>query len=297
MSIAQSFDRRPVPMQSDTALLAIDPNDFRDRFDRGPFLIGHNLCGHPLFEIERLLQLSRVLPEEKVEYHAGTVPLGLDPAKTPRTGLSAAETIRRIEDCKSWMVLRNAELDAEYRDLLERCLAEVGAHSEPIRPGMRTFEAFVILSSPAAVTPYHIDPEHNFLLQIRGKKRVTVFDRGLVADEQLERFFSGAHRNLPFDGSLDMHGQTFELPPGKGIHIPVTAPHHVVNGPGVSVSFSITFRTPDIGRRQDAFAFNAALRKTGLRPSPVGRSARRDALKSLTMRGWSKSRRVLGLEK
>ena len=192
------------------------------------------------------------------------------------------------------MVLRNAELDAEYRDLLERCLAEVGAHSEPIRPGMRTFEAFVILSSPAAVTPYHIDPEHNFLLQIRGKKRVTVFDRGLVADEQLERFFSGAHRNLPFDGSLDMHGQTFELPPGKGIHIPVTAPHHVVNGPGVSVSFSITFRTPDIGRRQDAFAFNAALRKTGLRPSPVGRSARRDALKSLTMRGWSKSRRVLG---
>ena len=31
-------------------------------------------------------------------------------------------------------------------------------------------EAFIFISSPNTVTPYHMDPEYNFLLQIRGTK-------------------------------------------------------------------------------------------------------------------------------
>lgn len=278
-----------------SALLSIDASEFGNSFDRKPFLIGHNLIGHSLFDIDRMLQLARALPEKKVEYHAGELPIGLDPKMTPRNGLSAEETIRRLEECKSWMVLRNAELDPDYRKLLEDCMAEVAPLSEPIRPGMKTFEAFVILSSPDVVTPFHIDPEHNFLLQIRGAKKVAVFDRKLVSQERLEQFYCGAHRNLPYDESYMADAEVFDLPPGKGIHIPVTAPHWVINGKDISVSFSITFRTPELARNVDAFVMNERLRRIGLKPAPVGASPKTDQLKSVTLRAWRKSLRMTGL--
>jgi cytochrome P450 len=39
--------------------------------------------------------------------------------------------------------------------------------SEPLAPGMCQREGFIFISSPGAVTPFHLDPEHNFLLQIK----------------------------------------------------------------------------------------------------------------------------------
>ena len=72
-------------------------------------------------------------------------------------------------------------------------------HPEARRIELR--EAFIFVSSPGAVTPFHIDPEWNFLLQVRGRKIIHVFpadDRSLVSEEELERFYSGGHRNLAF---------------------------------------------------------------------------------------------------
>ena len=37
-------------------------------------------------------------------------------------------------------------------------------------------EGFIFVSSPGSVTPYHIDPERNFLLQVRGNKTMHMFD-------------------------------------------------------------------------------------------------------------------------
>src|SRR5207247_1374578 len=136
---------------------------FRVFFNRQPFLIGHHLVDHPLFALPRLIELSRALPDKDVEYNAGEVPISIDPKVTPRTGLGIEETIRRIEERKSWMVLKYVEQDPAYRDLLLECLEEVKAHSEPLHPGMGQPQAFVFISSAGSVTPYHMDPEHNFL--------------------------------------------------------------------------------------------------------------------------------------
>ena len=295
MAFAPTANSDSVVERQERQLLDIDSERFRACFDRAPFLIGPRLCEHPLFEIERLMQLARELPADKVEYNAGSVPIDCNPEETPRTGLSALETIRRIEQCSSWMVLKNAELTLEYRRLLEACLAEVAVHSEPVRPGMGMPEAFIFLSSPGTVTPYHMDPEHNFLLQIRGDKRMTLFDRSVVPSEALERFYSGAHRNMPFDERFMADSTTFDLPAGRGLHVPVTAPHYVVNGSGVSISFSITFRTPDLERTAEAYFMNSRLRRLGIKPANVGVWTPRDQLKSLTLRGWRKSLRIAGL--
>src|SRR3546814_4940370 len=63
-------------------------------------------------------------------------------------------------------------------------------------------EALIFLSSPGSITPFHMDPEHNILLQIEGEKTMTVFppgDETLVPAQQSECFHRGGHRNLQWD--------------------------------------------------------------------------------------------------
>jgi hypothetical protein len=275
----------------------IDADAFRENFDSRPFLIGHDLTSHPLFGISRLMQLCRSLPESSVEYNAGNIPIGVDPEKMPANGLSAEETIRRIAECKSWLVLKYVEQEPEYRALLHRCLAEVARHSDSIRPGMCDCEGFIFISSPGSVTPYHMDPEHNFLLQIRGSKRIHLFDghdRAVLSEEELEQFYCGGHRNLAYPTDFEKTGWTFDLNPGQGLHFPVTAPHYVRNGAEVSVSFSITFRTPDLKRRRLVHICNAYLRRHGFRPIAAGTHPRRDYLKYLAFGLASRIRQLLG---
>jgi len=271
-------------------LLVFSRDAFRAQFARVPFLIGHNLAGHELFSLPRLVELAQRLPGSQVEYNAGEVPIGLDPTRTPRNGLSPEETIRRIEECRSWLVLKSVEHDPAYRLLLEECLAEVRAASTRHTAGMCEPRAFVFVSSPGAVTPYHMDPEENFLLQIRGTKTMSVFDpadRSVVAETDIERFVSGAHRNLAYREDYQRKARLFDLRPGLAVHVPFAAPHWVQNGPAVSVSFSITFNTSASKRVTHAHRFNARLRRWGLRPAPVGRSDLRDGLKELVSRALS----------
>lgn len=277
--------------------LDIAPEEFRAKFGQQPFLVRHHLVGHPLFELSRIMELAQYLPEDRVEYNAGEMPIGIDPTLTPRTGLSADETIRRIEECKSWLVLKNIERHPDYAALLRECLQEVEAFGHPDARDIDHREAFLFLSSPGSVTPYHIDPEWNFLLQVRGQKFMTVFpadDRTLLSDQELERFYSGAHRNLVYKDEYADRGTLFELNPGEGLHVPVTAPHWVRNGPEVSVSFSITFQTRSSERRGIIYRVNHALRQWGLNPPPVGHSPWRDNLKYQGYRVVRRLRRFFG---
>lgn len=153
-------------------------------------------------------------------------------------------------------------------------------------------QGFIFVASPGSITPYHMDPEHNFLLQIRGSKEIRLFDprdRGVLPAEALERFYGGGHRNMPYREEYEKRALFHELTPGRGLHFPVTAPHYVRNGREVSVSFSITFRTPDLEARARTHLFNAWLRRRGISPAPVGQHPRRDTLKSLA---WRASRRI-----
>jgi len=278
-------------------LLEINPDEFQECFDRRPFLVRHRLCEHPLLALPKLLELAQTLPAKNVEYNAGQLPVNCDPQLTPRNGLSIDETIRRIAECKSWMVLKYVESDPSYRDLLMQCLSEVQVHSEPIRPGMQLPQAFIFLTSPGSVTPYHMDPEHNFLLQVQGSKTVHLFDPrdpNVLTPEELERFYRGAHRNMVLKEENRAKAWVYDLKPGYGLHFPVTAPHFVQNGTDVSISFSITFATPDLERRSILHSVNGYLRDRGLTPAPVGKSAWGDKVKATAYRIYRKMRKLTG---
>jgi quercetin dioxygenase-like cupin family protein len=268
---------------------------FRGIYPERPAILTHRLAGHPLFDLEALAALSQRMRPADVEYNRGDLPVGIDPAATPSNGLGIAETIRSIEECGSWMVLKFVEQDPAYHDLLHATLAELEPLVAPVTGAMLKMEAFIFISSPDAVTPFHFDPEHNILLQLKGRKTMTVFpadDESIASGESHESFHNGGHRNLPWQDDFAASGSAFELRPGEAIYVPVKAPHWVKNGPGPSISFSITWRSGWSLQESDARGFNSLLRKAGIDPAPPGRFPHRNLAKSVAYRATARAERA-----
>lgn len=209
-------------------------------------------------------------------------------------GLTPEETVRRIAECGSWMALKHVEQDAAYAALMEACLADIAPVVAPATGAMHRKIAFVFVSSPGAVTPLHMDPEHNILMQIEGTKRLRIFppDCGLVSAEQHEAYHAGeAHRNLRHLPAHDGLAETIDLAPGEGVFVPVKAPHWVKNRDGPSVSFSITWRSRASDGEARLRLANHAIRRFGGRPPEPGSAPLRDAAAILVQRALSRIRR------
>jgi hypothetical protein len=293
-----SEDKSPTPKTSNGYnLLRIDDETFRRNFNQRPFTIQHSLAEHPLFKLEQLVALAHRLPAQNVKYQAADLPVNHGLYDGPQTGLSTEETIRQIEECKSWMVIKQVENDPLYRELLDYCLDEIQQLSEPLEPGMCKREGFIFVSSPNAVTPYHMDPEYNFLLQIKGRKTVHMFDGtdpAIVSPKEREEFMaSDGNYKLTFKDEYEAKSMVFNLTPGVGLHFPVMTPHWVQNGDQVSISFSITFRTPASERWSMVNDVNVHLRRFGLQPSPFGRSRLRDSAKYQAYRVFRRAKELM----
>lgn len=262
-----------------------------------PGKIAHALAGHPLLTLDSLVALAERMAPGTVEYNRADLPIGIDPEAVPGNGLSAADTIRSIEENGSWMVLKFVEQDALYKILLEEALAELVPVVDRATGPMLKQEGFIFVSSPDAVTPFHFDPEHNILLQIRGEKVMTVFparDEEIVAGRLHEQFHMGGHRNLPWRDEIAPKGEAFRLVAGEGIHVPVKAPHWVRNGPGLSISFSITWRSRWSYQEADARGLNHVLRAWGLDPAAPRAFPHHNDAKSVAYRLLRRAKSIVG---
>lgn len=256
-----------------------------------PHKLTHQLCGHPLFELEALAQLAEALPAASVEYNSGDQPLGIE-GKPASTGIPIGETIRNIEASGSWAALKNIEQHPDYAVLLDALMAEIRPGIEARTGRMMMTQGFVFVTSPGGVTPYHFDPEHNILLQLRGSKVMTQFPAGDPAyapDEVHEAYHTGGARELRWRDELESGGREFALSHGEALFVPVMAPHFVRNGPEPSVSLSITWRSEWSFAEADARAFNSVLRRLGVRPARTGRWPTRNLAKAS---GWRVLRRL-----
>lgn len=281
--------------------LDIEEQYFREHWYHEPFIVKHYLSDHPLFEFPRLIEMSRKLPPEKIEFYSGRVPVSGDPRKTDPTGLTAEETLKKIEDCESWLVLKNVDLDPEYRQFVHGLLDEIRPWAETIDPNMHRREGWIFVTSPGSVTPYHMDPEHNFLLQIRGSKTVHMFDgkdRSIVSDIDLENKHTDTtskYRNQEFPPELQKKAKSFTIRAGEGLYIPFNDPHWVQNGDEVSISLSISFYSDAVDRMARFYRCNAALRKLGINPSSYGISPWKDKTKDVVWRTMSRAKDLVGL--
>ena len=258
-------------------------------------LLHHHLPDHPLLSIEALAQLGEGLPASEVEYNPGDVPVGILPEDIPSNGLSIGETIRTIASNGSWAVLKNIENVAAYRILLLDLLGELEPVVIPRTGAMLTPQGFIFISSPGSITPFHFDPEHNILLQLRGTKVMNVWPSGdeRFADRrEHERYHTGGHRNLPWQEAYRDGAQQVPLAPGDAVLMPVMAPHFVANGDAPSISLSITWRSEWSYREAEAHAANAALRRIGIDPAMPPRWPSHAWVKTVAWRAARKLRLV-----
>ena len=255
--------------------------DFGAYYPDRPAPLRHRLSGHPLLALDRLVALAAALPRDCVEYNAGDLPVDQDPASTPMNGLSPEETVRRIAENRSWIALKNVERDADYAALMNDCLAAIQPAARAAAGAMHKCEAFIFVSSPGSVTPFHMDPEHNILLQIAGTKTFHIFpaDAEAIAGAAEHETFHrpGGRRNLPYRDEFAPLGEAVELAPGDALYAPVKAPHWVKVGPEVSVSFSVTWRSEASDADACLRRANGWLRARGMTPPAPGAAPLRDA--------------------
>lgn len=240
---------------------------FDSAYPDAPTRLAHNLAGHPLLARDVLADLAECMDEASVEYNLGNLPLGIRPEDMPVNGLSIGETVRTISENGSWCVLKNVERVPAYAELLDAALAQLEPYALSRTGAMLHREAFIFITSPNSVTPFHIDPEHNVLLQIEGNKMMVVFpvaDEELVPAEKSENFHLGGHRNLEWQDRFGTKAMPVLLHPGEAVLMPVKAPHYVRNMDNISVSMSITWRSKRSVAESELHAFNAQLRKRGL---------------------------------
>jgi hypothetical protein len=268
----------------------------RDYYPERPGKLAHQLLGHPLLTLESLVELGKRLPRSSVEYNEGDLPYGVDPEEVGHNGLSVEDTIRRIEECGSWMVLKNVDQDPAYKALLEATLAELAGVIEPVSGEMLCKVGFIFVSSPGAVTPFHLDPEHNVLLQIRGTKTIMIVpgDESVVPPEKHEAYHVGGHRNVPWHDDYEARGHKFELAPGDAVHVPLMWPHWVKNGPEPSISFSITWKSRWVYEEAAIRGMNHLLRRIGVTPASPAPFPRRNPAKAYAYRAIRKAQAQLG---
>ena len=262
MTAHQPIDRAVFPAETLERMAALYP--------QRAGLLHHHLPDHPLLSIEALAELGEGLPASEVEYNPGDVPIGIRPEDVPSNGLSIGETIRTIDSNGSWAVLKNIENVAAYRTLLMDLLGELEPVVTPRTGAMLTPQGFIFISSPGSITPFHFDPEHNILLQLKGRKVMNVWPAGderFAHRREHERYHTGGHRNLPWEEAYKDDAQQVPLGPGDAVLMPVMAPHFVANGDAPSISLSITWRSEWSYRESEAHAANAALRRMGLDPA------------------------------
>ncbi len=134
-SPARSPTSAASPAAAQESLLRINADQFASHFTRQPFLIGHSLAEHPLFQIERILKLAQELPL------LHRVQRGTDPGQHRARQDLAERPLRRRDDPADRGVqivacpqARRAAIPPTV-SFSTSAWAQIAEHSEAIAPG------------------------------------------------------------------------------------------------------------------------------------------------------------------
>jgi hypothetical protein len=287
--------------QSAPPWLLFDNDEFRAAYNQRPFLVRHRLIEHPLLELGALAALCRRMPAEQVRYRLGVVPQDaeFDTSLQRFAGdLTLDDAIDHLEARQAYIAIYNAETDPEYEPVIEGLVGEIAARTERVEPGLNWYSTYIFITARDSVTPYHMDREMNFLLQVRGNKTVKLWDPRddeIMTPAQKDQLLSEHGEPRPrYKPELERKAMTYELRPGFGVHHPFIAPHLVKTGNGLSISLAITFRTQRSDTWTDAHCFNHRLRRrVGVAPGDVGHLGVLDATKAGIVRLSRQARRIL----
>lgn len=273
------------PPSRSLAVFDFDPSAFRNNFNRQWFPLEHTLANNRLFTVERLVQLAKQTAQARpgdLYFDKGATKPGQRWNETAACDLPIDETIRRLEHEGAWIILKHAEIDPDYQEVLNRAMGEVlELTGREIDRQIKYAEVILFITSPQRLTTYHIDRECNFVAQIRGEKTIHIFDRDdkdVLPETEIERFWAVDTNSAQYKPELQSRAHSFLLRPGNGVHIPVHAPHWLQNHGDISITASLNFKFKE-SLEANIYRMNYFLRKVGIAPTPPGQSRTADAVK------------------
>jgi hypothetical protein len=262
-----------------------DSSVLRGQYNRRTFLFEHHIHEDPIFDLDHLAELVCKEPELSRSAYCSCAPAavtdpwaaGLPPPRAVR------DAVHEVATNNSLIMLRHLERSVSVGPLLRQFMEQVVAAVGPaLRTDIKTSRATLLIASPRRITSYHIDSNTNFLFQIHGDKRLSVFDpsdRTLVTPEELEGYYGGDVSAAKYKPERQADAQVFELHAGSALHIPSHAPHWAQNLDSVSVALSINFDLHSVERAGRIHRLNGRLRRLGFLPQAPGDSPWRDEIK------------------
>lgn len=225
----------------------------------------HMLQDHPLFSEASLARLLDGL--DRQDYFVNTMDVSAHNVRSRREGeirgLGGLDVLKAVKTGRIWiLLLRPDKAEPAYRELLNDIYAEMESQVAGLHTKYRKMT--ILISSPNVQVYYHCDIPGQTLWQVRGEKRVFVYPNKppFLDQAALEKIALGeAHEiSLPYSEDFDSHATVFNLRPGQMLHWPLNAPHRIVNGDSVNVSFTTEHFTSASRRRLFVNVANGVLR-------------------------------------
>ena len=262
-----------------------------------PYEVTHRLAGHPLFQLDKLVELAQRVATRRnphmsggdAYFNEGAIEAGTKPNydRPEEERAAVVELVRKIESAEAWCILKHIEREDGYREVMEAAVCDAlslaGEKGSQLLKKIKWFEAIVFITSPHRVTEYHIDRECSWIFQIRGNKTINLFDRAdkdVVPEPELERFYTVDNHASEYKPQFQHRALVYDMTPGTGVHIPVNTPHWLKNGDDVSITLNVNFQFHD-SEIANLYKANYYLRRAGFKPAIPGRHPISDRAKAL----------------
>lgn len=248
--------------------------------------VRHHLTDHPLLQPDQLAALIKRLQAKQRLYtfsnEAGADANFNDLGRLYPNRKPATETFQSIGDAKACMLLRHVQDDAAYHTLVDLALSTIQPEIERKDPGMHYRAAWIFITSPHTTTPFHIDRHHVLLLQVRGTKKVYVWDAKdtVVCSDQARNSFHarGDLKLVKWNEQFRSRAHVFTLGPGMGVYIPLTSPHMIETTDEASITLSLSYCSSATRRNAMIHVMHDLMRRKGIRPPVIGKRPLLDKL-------------------
>ena len=163
--------------------LTFTSSEFKSYFDSKIFTFQHNLVDSELFSIKKLQALAKQVAANQAKKFRGFFFFQKKSIswKSPDINALLENALANLPDSGCRLKLTAINTYPEYSDMFAGCVSEltrlareggIDFHRDYI-----PFGATIFIASPGETTPYHMDEEVNFLLQILGEKVTRVYSR------------------------------------------------------------------------------------------------------------------------
>jgi hypothetical protein len=254
----------------------------------------HRLIETGLFTDEALAELLNKHPSEELDVCTMGTSEGPFPNRFRTGDFRDVDGMTLIDAAKAgavWINVRRAmNIHPEYRTVLNSIYGELAEQT-----GNQAFnpKGGILISSPVARVPYHVDKTETILWHIRGKKRIYLYPRteDFLPEAAYEATLTDLiNDDLPYNESMDANAKIIDLQPGQALTWPLNSPHRVDNR-AFCVSITTEYSTKESGLRNSAMLTNAVLRsKFGMNPSYHADGPLKRKTKSVMGRALRKAR-------